>query len=157
MTLDRIPAVVDTCRVCRMWAKPGPDSNASANMPTEFNQIVEMDIMYYLGKIIFHMLCRCTRWHAAKEIPKNDDETVIEAIYDIWVKVHGSPKLLVGDGGREWEVSLDTNLFFKRRGITVNIRAPRQHARYVERRGALLRHTLHLIDTQLEADWKKCR
>ena len=32
----------------------------------------------------------------------------------------------------------------------MTVRAPGQHARFIERRGALLRDSLHKIDTQLE-------
>jgi hypothetical protein len=44
----------------------------------------------------------------------------------------------------------------KARGIELKIRAPGQHARYIERRGALLRETMHLVEAQLERECVKC-
>ena len=38
----------------------------------------------------------------------------------------------------------------KRRGVTVDIRAPRRHARFIERRGAILRHAMHTAEDQME-------
>jgi hypothetical protein len=38
----------------------------------------------------------------------------------------------------------------KARGIALKPRAPNQHARYIERRGALLRQALHVIEGQLK-------
>ena len=37
----------------------------------------------------------------------------------------------------------------KRRGITIDIRAPRQHARFIERRGAILRRSMHTTEEQM--------
>ena len=43
-----------------------------------------------------------------------------------------------------------TQEYLKRRGIKFSPRAPGQHARIIERRGALLRDTNHRIDAQLK-------
>ena len=40
--------------------------------------------------------------------------------------------------------------YFNLRGIQRKIRAPSQHARYIERRGGLLREQMHLIESQLK-------
>ena len=40
--------------------------------------------------------------------------------------------------------------YFNVRGIQRKVRAPSQHARYIERRGGLLRDQLHLIESQLK-------
>ena len=40
----------------------------------------------------------------------------------------------------------------RKKTINVTIRAPGQHARSIERRGALLRESLHKIDTQLDQE-----
>jgi hypothetical protein len=40
----------------------------------------------------------------------------------------------------------------KARGIKLTVRAPQQHARYIERRGALLRHGMHVIENQLKQE-----
>ena len=37
----------------------------------------------------------------------------------------------------------------KRLGVTVKVRAPGQHARFIERRGAILRVTLRCMESQL--------
>ena len=67
--LKLIPEVVDSCPVCRQWVKPGPHNVCSLEMADTFNAQVEADLLFYKRFIIFHMICRCTRWHAAKVIP----------------------------------------------------------------------------------------
>ena len=67
--LDLIHQIVDTCNVCRKWAKPQPDSVASTALPERFNDQVECDLMFYKKYIILHLACRCIRWQAAKVAP----------------------------------------------------------------------------------------
>ena len=43
MVSDMIAEVVQTCKVCREWAKPGPDNICSVEIPDKFNDQVEVD------------------------------------------------------------------------------------------------------------------
>ena len=49
-------------------------------------------------------------------------------------------------------MSVDTIADLERLGITVRTRAPEQHARIIERRGALLRHAMHCSEEQLQKE-----
>ena len=135
--LDLIPEICDTCRVCREWAKPGPSNACSVDMTDKFNQQVECDLMFVHKHIIFHMIDRCTRWHAALVVPNKEDETLIKAIDTGWVTIHGAPKELISDGETGIVVSQRTRDYLSRKGITLHIRGKDQHARFIERRGAL--------------------
>ncbi len=150
--LDMIPAIVDTCRVCRAWAKPQPDSQANVNLADGFNVQVEIDIMYYEDHLVCHMICRCTRWHASEEIKDRETETILNAVMSMWLRTHGPMKELIGDGEKAWARAMAAEDFWQRRGILMHVRAPEQHARFIERRGALLRHSLHLVDGQLAVE-----
>eukprot|EP00959_Pyramimonas_sp_CCMP1952_P032296 677756-Pyramimonas_sp.AAC.1 len=55
-----------------------------------------------------------------------------------------------GEGGMATSKYFDEEL--KRRGISLHVRAPRQHARFIERRGAILRHALHTAEEQPERE-----
>ena len=75
--LDLIPQIVDTCRICRQWAQPGPANVCSVDIPDTFNAQVECDLLFVKGRdgvsyTIFHMLCRCTRWDAGKVIANKE-------------------------------------------------------------------------------------
>ena len=54
-----------------------------------------------------------------------------------------------GEGGLNSNEAKD---FLKRQGIELKVRAPEQHARYVERHGALLRVAMHLIEEQCQRE-----
>ena len=67
-------------------------------MPDTFNQQVECDLLFVDKHVNFHMLDRCTRWHAATVIPNKEDETLIKAIDTMWTTIHGPPQELITDG-----------------------------------------------------------
>ena len=146
-----LPDICDTCSVCRKWAHPLPTSVASVNVAESFNLQVELDLMFYRDKVIFHMIDRCTRWHATKEVPSKHTDPMLQAIAEVWVAIHGPPKEIICDGESACK-TLDASVYFDRLGIKFIVRAPNQHARFIERRGALLRDVLHKIDSQLQAE-----
>ncbi len=98
-------------------------------IPDTFNQQVECDLLYIYKFIIFHMLDRCVRWHAAKEVPGGDDETWPKAIDELWVSTHGPPKELIVDGESGIVQSSMTCQYLHRKGIRLHVRAKDQHAR----------------------------
>ena len=150
--LKLVPEIVETCTICREWSKPLPVSIPSAVVASEFNQQVEIDLMFYKKHIVCHMVDRCTRWHASIEVDGKLMENLIPAIDKIWVGLHGPPKELIVDGEtaivRHWE----SHIYFDQKGIKVHMRAPNQHARFIERRGSILRDMLHRMDSQLASE-----
>ena len=98
------------------------------------------------------MLDRCTRWHAAMVIPNKEDSTLIKAIDSLWVSIHGPPKELITDGESGIVMSHLTTEFLARKGIKLHTRGKDQHARYIERRGALLRDTIHRVESQIREE-----
>ena len=107
--------------------------------------------MFYRDYIIFHMIDRATRWHAAEEIANKTEETLLEYVYKVWIKVWGPPTNLHVDG----ESGLNTDAVkanLKRQGTQVHTRAPQQHARFIERRGAILRASMHITEEQCKRE-----
>ena len=150
--IEMIPGIVDTCKECRKWQKPPPETIATYKMTTKFNEHVEFDLMFYKSFTIFHGVDRASRWHAAKIIEDKEDGTLLEAIMTTWVGIHGPMTQLIIDGESDIAHSEYCEKELKARGIDLKIRAPQQHARYIERRGALLRATLHSTEEQLKRE-----
>ena len=84
-----IPEIVRTCASCRAWSRPPPASAASVELADAFNQQVEADLMFVYHYIIFHMIDRCTRWHAACLVNSKEDHVLLDALNTIWVGIHG--------------------------------------------------------------------
>jgi hypothetical protein len=149
---DLIPEIVETCSICRSWTKPQPDTIASVAVASQFNIGVEADLLFYKEKIVLQLVDRCTRWHAAREVPDKTMETLITHIDEMWTAHHGPMKEFIMDGETAIAEGWVTKQYFEKKGIKVVIRAPGQHARFIERRGALLRDILHKVDDQLKAE-----
>ena len=75
----------------------------------------------------------------------------MNAIFTVWISTFGNMENLYSDG--ELGLTNDSaKAQFKRMGITLKVRAPGQHARYVERHGAILRVTMHLTEEQCKRE-----
>ena len=133
--LDMIPDVVHTCKVCREWTKLGPDNVCSIEIPDKFNDQVECDLLFIHRHVIFHMLDRCTRWHAARVVPDKTADTLLKAMNEVWISTHGPMRELITDNEGGIKMSERTTMYLKRQGVNLVPRAKDQHARYIERRG----------------------
>ena len=96
--LEMVPDVISSCRECRAWQRPGPATQPSLRLTVKFNQHVEYDLMFYKSYIIFHLICRGSRWHAGVEVPGKHEETLFEAYQVHWYQIFGPPEELIGDG-----------------------------------------------------------
>ena len=106
---------------------------------------VRLDVLQELCS--FHMICRCTRWHAAKIIQTREEAELMDALLTVWRSVHGPPEFFYIDG----KLGLNTDEarpHIKRQGSISKLRAPQQHARFIERRGAVLRVSMHTTEDQ---------
>ena len=145
-----IPTVVHTCAACRAWAKPPPQNVASASLADEFNIQVEADLIFIYSFTILHFIDRCARWHAATVIPDRTTETLIATLDKEWVSVHGATKDLIMDQetgiANPMKSAQEQNLvkaYFDAKAIKYVPRAKEQHIGHIDRRGALLRDTIH--------------
>ena len=153
-TLDLIPAIVDTCRVCRLWSKPGTDSVPSNRLVTGFNVEVEGDLIFYRHQgsqhVILHLVDRGVRWASAWVIPDRTTESILTGI-DQWISTFGPMQVLIFDG--ETGLSDDqATQYFELKGITKRTAAVGQHVRICDRRTQVLRDILHKIATQLSEE-----
>ena len=92
-----IPEVCSTCQVCREWQRPGNSHQTAVDLPDTFNQQVEGDIMFYGSHMIYHLLDRCTRWHAAMVLPDKAATSLMSALSILWITQFGAPKELIHD------------------------------------------------------------
>ena len=69
-----------------------------------------------------------------------------------WISTHGPMSELIVDGETGVVQSQVMDRELKARGIKLTVRAVKQHARYIERRGALLRQSMRAIEEQLKRE-----
>ena len=147
--LSLIKGIVDTCRECRAWQKRGNETMPSLNLATKFNEAGECDLFFYKRHIGFHIIDRCIRFSAGKEVENKEAATLIEAYKTTWFQLFGPFTKLYSDG-ETGLTSADSVAALKRLGTELMIRAPRQHARTAESRQSMLRHVMHLTEEELK-------
>ena len=150
--LDLIPSICQTCPVCRDWAKPQPENVCSTDLPEFFNQSVECDLMFVHSNIIFHIIDRCTRWYESQLVPDRQEETIMNALDQLWCKRYGPPKVLHMDQEAAVQIGRAFTDYFHRKGIDYRPRAKGQQVPYIDRRGALVREVINKIISQLKVE-----
>ena len=150
-TLKLIRDITANCRQCRIWTTPSPDTKASHDVTTKVNETVEFDLMFYKQHIICHIVDRASRFHGGIEINSKSKEDVLDGIHKCWINFMLAPQQLYADG-ESAIFAEEIHQELKALGTEVVTRAPQQHCRYIERRGALLRHSMHVIESQAERE-----
>ena len=53
---DMIKDICNTCRICRNWAPPAPRPMAKTRMATKFNEVVQVDLLFWTRDRKQHIL-----------------------------------------------------------------------------------------------------
>ena len=85
------------------------------------------------------------------KIPNTEAETLVTAIDQMWMQIHGPPKELIMDGEAGVQLSHSSQQAFVEKGVRLHMRAKNMHARYIERRGELFREAIHKIVSDLQS------
>ena len=123
--------VVDTCRECRAWAKPGNDAVQSLSLPTKFLEQGECDLLFYKDHIVFHIIDRTIRLSGACEIKGKTTPELLEAYTCCWFQHHGPFKELYTDGESGLN-NAEAKAELGRLGTTLKVKAPGAHASIIE-------------------------
>eukprot|EP00971_Amphidinium_carterae_P018911 372341-Amphidinium_carterae.1 len=152
--IQEIPLVIDSCNVCRIWQRPSYRPKTSFSTVYSFKEELQMDYLFYCSqletekqKVILHIIDVATRYTQAILLPDRSEQALRTALSRSWIAVFGVPRCIVVDeecsahssGTAEWAEYVGTQLAFK---------APRQEAWIIERHNALLRDTLHRMESQ---------
>ena len=67
--MKMIPNVVAQCAVCRAWQRPEPSNQTAINIADQFNQVVEIDIIFWGEEPNTHMIFHMIDLHAMARGP----------------------------------------------------------------------------------------
>ena len=71
-------------------------------MASKLLECVAMDLKFYKGHIILHLIDHATRLSASAIIPSKKPEIIIKTIFKIWISIFGSPEKFLSDNGGEF-------------------------------------------------------
>ena len=138
---NEIKSISKNCSTCKVYRKNPPRPVVGLAMATNFQETVAMDLKFCHGKILLHLIDQCTRLSASCTIPDKNPDTVIKAIFKIWISVYGSAEKFLTDNGGEFANS-DFIELCESFGITVKTTA----AESPWSNGLAERHNLVLSD-----------
>eukprot|EP00959_Pyramimonas_sp_CCMP1952_P113068 2363419-Pyramimonas_sp.AAC.1 len=78
--IELIQIVRDTCPACRAWHRQGKRPIATSRVITDFNQDVQIDLLFWKTKIAMHMLDTLVRFSVAAIITDRNTGTITGAI-----------------------------------------------------------------------------
>ena len=149
--LKAVDEVVGSCKICRAWRPPQPRSQSTTHLATRFNQRVQTDILFLDGQPTLHIIDEATRYSQARFLTNMNEETVMDALSELWVRTFGPMETLVSDqeAGLKGDYCATT---LSRWGTQRLLLPEGRHAAIVERHHAVLRSTYHKIRDQASED-----
>jgi Reverse transcriptase (RNA-dependent DNA polymerase)/Integrase core domain len=150
-TLKLISAVVDTCKICRQWKRPGHKAVATTRMTSNFNQLVQIDLLFIGDLTILHALDEATRWTVTSLLPSKDAKTITRAFTEAWIRVFGAPEVIMTDHESAM-CSDEASVWCEKWNISLRMTPKGSHAHIVERHHQIMRDLIHKIKSQAETD-----
>ena len=72
-----INTISQECNVCKMYKRPPPRPIVGLPTATKFQDTVALDLKFYNGKILLHLIDHATRLSGASVIPNKNPETIV--------------------------------------------------------------------------------
>ena len=114
-TMKAIEEACNQCEVCIKHKKPKLKPIVCISLSRIFNEVVTLDLFFYLGNPIIHLCDAATRFSRASVLPSKKKDTVINAICILWISLFGPPQTILSDNGGEF-----TSHDFREMGAKLN-------------------------------------
>lgn len=96
--------IVKECETCMKFKRPLPKPAVSVPLATKFNHMVAMDLHEIQSNVWYlHIIDLFTRYSAAVVIFSKRSDIIVKQFIQIWISVHGPPKFVLTDNGREFD------------------------------------------------------
>ena len=99
---NEIKIISENCKTCKIFKKTPPKPEVALPTSYKFNEIVAMDIKFYHGTPLLHLIDTCTRFSATAVLKSKEAKVVIDNIFKIWISIFGCPQKFISDNGGEF-------------------------------------------------------
>ena len=99
---DSLEKVVNSCEICKRFAKTPPRSIVSLPLANTFNEVVSLDLKKWDNGYILHIIDVWSRYSMSIYIEKKLPRLVIDALMKRWISIFGTMKSLLSDNGGEF-------------------------------------------------------
>ena len=80
---EEIQKISENCSICKIYRRTSPRPAVRLSMARTFQETVEIDLKFYQGKILLHLIDHCTQLSASTIILNKNSGTIIKAIFRI--------------------------------------------------------------------------
>ena len=149
--LKHIKGICESCRVCRMWSHTGRNAVATTRLSTEFNMVIQADLLFLGSVIILHIVDEATRLSGGGILRDKTAGELLRVLTMHWCRTWGPPRVLVADH-ESGLCGEEAAIFYERWGITFKPKPVGSHPYIVERHHAMVRSAWHHIQAQAKLD-----
>ena len=151
--IEKIEEVYKECDICKAYAKPEPVPKVGFPLADEFNETVAMDLKFFDGKIILHLVDHLTRFSTGIICKSKEPKEIVSAIIRSWVSIFGPPRKFLMDNGGEFanETMIEFAESMNIRILTTAAESPWSNG-LVERHNATLAEILHKVLAENKVD-----
>ena len=142
-----IDNIIEGCEGC-IKRKRNPDRPAvSMPMANEFNEKVAIDLSFYKGNIILHMVDMWSRLTVSTLLVRKTPSEVINSVMQNWIAYYGVPQAILNDNGGEFtaEEIRELKSMLNVQDLTTGAESPWQNG-LCEKNHALLDNILERLD-----------
>lgn len=142
-----VDEIIDNCEGC-IKRKRNPDRPVvSMPMASEFNEKVAIDLSFYKGQIILHMIDMWSRLTVSAQIDRKRPSEVVEQIMKKWIAYFGTMGAILNDNGGEFtsEEMREVKSVLNVVDITTGAESPWQNG-LCEKNHALIDNILERLD-----------
>ena len=100
--INAIKYISRKCGVCSVYRKSSVKPIVSMPLAADFNEVVALDLKFYNGKIILHLIDHVSRFSAAAVVKSKKPNEIIAKIFRCWISLFGPPKRYFHDNGGEF-------------------------------------------------------
>ena len=90
------------CDVCASYRKSAIKPIVSMPLANDFNEVVALDLKFYKGKIVLHLIDHLSRFSAAAVVKSKKPNEIIAKVFQCWISIFGPPKRFLHDNGGEF-------------------------------------------------------
>ena len=144
-----IKKVSDECLICKIYRKTPQRPIVGLPMATSFQECIAMDLKFYKGRILLHLIHHATRLSVSSFVKSKEPEGILKTIFKSWIQIDGASETFSTDNGGEFANSkfMDMAEFIH---ITVKVIAAESafSTVLVERYNFIITDILDLEDSQ---------
>ena len=99
---EALKHIIKACKTCKVYQKPSLHPVVGLSTATCFQDTVAMDLKFYKGNILLHLIIHATCLSACTSVPSKCPESIIKGIFTDWISVYGPAKQFLTDNDGEF-------------------------------------------------------